>query len=81
MKTPNEPVWRSLLYVPAHVPRFVAKAAGCDADALILDLEDSVPPEWKAPARDGLADTAAGLAAAGHEVLVRVNGPLEPLVA
>ncbi|AJY32707.1 hpcH/HpaI aldolase/citrate lyase family protein [Burkholderia thailandensis 34] len=48
---------------------------------MILDLEDSVPPEWKAPARDGLADTAAGLAAAGHEVLVRVNGPLEPLVA
>ncbi|WP_053292853.1 HpcH/HpaI aldolase/citrate lyase family protein [Burkholderia pseudomallei] len=81
MKTSNEPVWRSLLYVPAHVPRFVAKAAGCDADALILDLEDSVPPEWKAPARDGLADTVAGLAAVGHEVLVRANGPLEPLVA
>lgn len=81
MKTSNEPVWRSLLYVPAHVPRFVAKAAGCDADALILDLEDSVPPEWKTPARDGLADTVAGLAAVGHEVLVRANGPLEPLVA
>ncbi|KGW45142.1 hpcH/HpaI aldolase/citrate lyase family protein [Burkholderia pseudomallei MSHR684] len=40
-----------------------------------------MPPEWKAPARDGLADTVAGLAAVGHEVLVRANGPLEPLVA
>lgn len=33
---------RSLLYVPASSERFVAKAHERGADAIILDLEDSV---------------------------------------
>jgi len=37
------PVWRSLLYVPANVPRFIEKAHTRGADAILLDLEDSVP--------------------------------------
>ncbi|WP_323120151.1 HpcH/HpaI aldolase/citrate lyase family protein [Burkholderia alba] len=74
------PVWRSLLYVPAHVPRFVAKAAGSAADALVLDLEDSVPAVEKQAARDTLADSVPFLRAAGHEVLVRANAPLDLLV-
>ncbi|RQR53413.1 CoA ester lyase [Burkholderia sp. Bp9126] len=80
MKSSPQPVWRSLLYVPAHVPRFVAKAAASDADALILDLEDSVPPENKQAARDALADAVPMLRAAGRDVLVRANGPLDLLV-
>ena len=37
------PVWRSLLYVPAHVERFVERAHTRGADCIQLDLEDSVP--------------------------------------
>ena len=45
---------RSLLFVPADSERKLARAAGAPADALILDLEDSVAPERKQIAR-GLA--------------------------
>ncbi|VWC51802.1 HpcH/HpaI aldolase/citrate lyase family protein [Burkholderia lata] len=76
----NAPSWRSLLYVPAHVPRFVDKAATCGADALLLDLEDSVPADRKALARDALATAVPHLKAAGGDVLVRVNGSLQWLV-
>ncbi|WP_240203003.1 aldolase/citrate lyase family protein, partial [Burkholderia sp. LMG 13014] len=75
--TCNAPGWRSLLYVPAHVPRFVDKAATCGADALLLDLEDSVPADRKALARDALAAAVPRLKAAGSDVLVRVNGSLQ----
>ena len=37
------PVWRSALYVPADVPRFIDGAHRRGADAIIVDLEDSVP--------------------------------------
>jgi citrate lyase subunit beta / citryl-CoA lyase len=42
---------RSLLYVPGSEGRKVAKAASLGADAVILDLEDSVAPAAKASAR------------------------------
>ena len=74
------PVWRSVLYVPAHVPRFVEKAAGSGADAILLDLEDSVAAELKVRARDALAEAVPYLQAAHMDVLVRVNGPLQLLV-
>jgi citrate lyase subunit beta / citryl-CoA lyase len=80
MNSSSQPVWRSLLYVPAHVARFVAKAATSTADALILDLEDSVPFACKPDARAGLADAVPMLRAAGRDVLVRANGPLDLLV-
>ena len=73
-------IWRSMLYVPANVPRFVAKAPGCGADAVILDLEDSVPAERKEEARAALATAVALVRAGGPEVLVRVNRPLETAV-
>jgi citrate lyase subunit beta / citryl-CoA lyase len=41
------PTWRSLLFVPATAQRFVAKAHARGADAIILDLEDSIPPAEK----------------------------------
>jgi citrate lyase beta subunit len=44
---------RSLLFVPAHVKRMLDKALGLPLDAMILDLEDAVPPPQKAVARDG----------------------------
>jgi citrate lyase subunit beta/citryl-CoA lyase len=46
---------RSLLFVPGDRPDRFAKAAASGADALILDLEDSVAPERKADARAAIA--------------------------
>ena len=68
------PVWRSLLYVPAHVEKFVASAHTRGSDAVILDLEDAVAPEEKVAARAVLAEalTAGGYGARAR--IVRVNG-------
>jgi citrate lyase subunit beta / citryl-CoA lyase len=67
---------RSLLFVPADAPAKLAKALGCGADALILDLEDSVAPERKEAARAGaavfLGQTA--LLPTRPRLIVRVNG-------
>lgn len=70
-------IWRSMLYVPANVPRFVAKAVACGADAVILDLEDSVPADRKDEARAALATAVPLVRAGGPDLLVRVNRPLE----
>ncbi|MGG5821995.1 HpcH/HpaI aldolase/citrate lyase family protein [Falsiroseomonas sp. HW251] len=69
-------IWRSMLYVPANVPRFVAKAPGAGADAVLLDLEDSVPADRKDEARAALADAVPAVRANGADALVRVNRPL-----
>lgn len=62
---------RSLLFTPANRPRFVEKAGTWGADAIILDLEDSIPPAEKVPAR---AAAVAGVQQwAGQMVYVRVN--------
>lgn len=50
---------RSLLFVPGDRPDRFAKAAASGADALILDLEDSVVPERKAQARTAIAEFLA----------------------
>lgn len=50
---------RSLLFVPADRPERFAKAAASGADAIILDLEDSVAPSRKADARDAVRDYLA----------------------
>ncbi|OQM75808.1 HpcH/HpaI aldolase/citrate lyase family protein [Manganibacter manganicus] len=42
---------RSLLFVPGDSEKKLEKAAACEADALIVDLEDSVAPANKAAAR------------------------------
>ncbi len=70
------PVWRSLLYVPAHVDRFVEKAHLRHADCIQLDLEDSVPPSEKIAARNGVAAAAAKVRRGSSDVLVRINAPL-----
>jgi citrate lyase subunit beta / citryl-CoA lyase len=47
---------RSLLFVPAHDMRKLAKGLDCGADALIIDLEDSVPDAEKPRARGMCAE-------------------------
>jgi len=66
---------RSLLFVPADRPERFAKAAASGADALILDLEDSVAPEKKDVGRAAVAEWLAG-DRAGVTTFVRVN-PLD----
>ncbi|MDX8510036.1 HpcH/HpaI aldolase/citrate lyase family protein [Mesorhizobium captivum] len=75
------PRWRSLLFVPAHVPRFVETAHQRGADGLILDLEDSVPQDQKGEARQQLPESVAKVGSKGASVLVRVNRGLRVLAA
>ncbi len=76
MTNQGPPVWRSMLFVPANMPDFIAKAHLRGADAIILDLEDSIPLAEKAAARQGLADAAGSVAARGADVVVRINASL-----
>ena len=76
MTPADRPVWRSLLYVPVNVERFVDRAHTRGADAIQLDLEDSVPPAEKANARALVATAAARVRKGGADVVVRINRPL-----
>jgi citrate lyase subunit beta/citryl-CoA lyase len=64
---------RSFLFVPGSRESWLDKVASAGADALILDLEDSVPHDAKAAARALVARKIAGLANAGQRVYVRIN--------
>lgn len=67
---------RSFLFTPANVPRRVEKSLTLAADAVILDLEDSVAPADKAASRKAVL---AALAKQRHCLLyVRVNAPATP---
>ena len=70
---------RSVLFVPLADERFLARAHERGADALLLDLEDSVAPEHKVAARARLPEAARQLAAQGATVMVRVNSTPELL--
>src|SRR5260370_36437948 len=63
---------RSLLFLPADSERKVDKANGIGADALILDLEDSVAPGRKAFARGAVKELLAG-GPRDWSFLVRIN--------
>jgi citrate lyase subunit beta/citryl-CoA lyase len=68
---------RSQLFVPALSDQFVEKAASRGADAIIVDLEDSIAPAEKERAREHLAGVVTRIAAGGLPVFVRVNN--EPM--
>lgn len=74
-------VWRSMLYVPANNTSFVNKAHTRGADAIILDLEDSVPISERVAARAGIAECVNIVGQSGANVLVRINRPLEEAVS
>ena len=69
---PQPPPLRSWLFVPGDSERKQAKALESDADALILDLEDSVDPARLPAARARVAELLP--ARAGRQLWVRVNG-------
>jgi len=65
---------RSVLYMPGANERALEKAKTLDADALILDLEDSVSPDAKADGRARVCAAAASGEYGRREVTIRVNG-------
>lgn len=77
---PNKLVRRSALILPVNVPKFVEKAHQCGADAIVLDLEDSVPAEEKSAARGMIPDALQTVGRGGVPVLVRVNRQFSELV-
>ena len=64
---------RSELFVPGNKEDWMRKAPKYGADALILDLEDSVPPENKPEARTLVRKMLRELGQAGQTLVVRVN--------
>ena len=58
MTTQMKPI-RSFLFVPGNKPTWIEKSIQSGADALILDLEDSVPPA-KVEAREIVRSSWAG---------------------
>src|ERR1700733_3217707 len=67
---------RSLLFVPADSAKKLEKAMTSGADALIVDLEDSIALDGKARARDSAAVFLREACASANRplLLVRVNG-------
>lgn len=72
---------RSLLFVPGNRPERYAKALASGADAVVIDLEDSVPLSAKQAAREAIRDAWAELRAAGLPLAVRINAPESALGA
>lgn len=66
---------RSLLFVPGHRTGWAEKAVAAGTDAVILDLEDSVPQDMKAETRHMVAETIGNLSKNSPEVgiYVRLN--------
>ncbi len=69
------PIWRSMMFVPVNVDKFVDSAHTRGADVIILDLEDSILPKDKEHARTLISGAAAKVAGAGADVVVRINRP------
>jgi citrate lyase subunit beta / citryl-CoA lyase len=67
---------RSWLYAPGNNPKLLQRVFGAGADAVILDLEDAVPPSEKEHARDLVAQTVRERSGqAGPRLFVRINHP------
>lgn len=69
------PAWRSLMFVPITREKFVSSAHQRSADAIILDLEDSVPEAEKDRARTLIHSAAKEVSKGGADVVVRINRP------
>src|SRR3546814_12501772 len=64
---------RSFMFVPGHRQKFIDGLPKAEADAVILDLEDSVPASEKVAARALSASKIGWLAEHGRRVYVRAN--------
>jgi citrate lyase subunit beta/citryl-CoA lyase len=73
MQAKNIWPFRSLLFVPGHKPDWIRKATRYDPDALIMDLEDAVPPAEKVGARSTTKDGITFCQSVGLGAFVRLN--------
>ncbi|MCX6405424.1 MAG: CoA ester lyase [Propionibacteriales bacterium] len=64
---------RSVLYMPGANERALEKAKTIDADALILDLEDSVAPDAKVQGRENVVAAVRSGEYGHRELAIRVN--------
>jgi citrate lyase beta subunit len=64
---------RSMLMTPGNRPDRLRKAFVCGADAVVFDLEDSVPPAAKVQARQSIAEAVREGPRDGREICVRIN--------
>jgi citrate lyase subunit beta / citryl-CoA lyase len=64
---------RSFLFVPGNRPSWMLKATKYGADALIFDLEDSVPISEKIAARRSVGDAIDELSEWSGALFVRIN--------
>jgi citrate lyase subunit beta / citryl-CoA lyase len=69
---------RSVLYMPGSNAKALAKASTLPADALILDLEDSVALDQKIAGREQVVRAVRAGGFGGREVVIRINGPHTP---
>ena len=75
-------MFRSMLFVPGDSEKKLSRAETVPADALIVDLEDSVAPERKAAARRGTSEFLAHRAKRdGPSLWVRINPMNSPEAA
>lgn len=77
MSPSTDDMWplRSMLFVPGQKPDWIQKASKYRPDALIIDLEDAVPPAGKEAARLTTRDGIAQCRSIGLPVTVRINPP------
>jgi citrate lyase subunit beta / citryl-CoA lyase len=66
-----------MLFVPAHLNKFIAGAHTRHADAYVLDLEDGVPLASKEAARRQIVASAKAVAQSGAAALVRINSAVD----
>src|SRR5471032_2170926 len=69
---------RSALYMPGSNARAIAKARTLAADAIILDLEDSVAPDAKHLAREQVVSAVREGGFGARQVAIRINSAQSP---
>lgn len=67
--------WRSVLFVPALAGGLIERAQTRGADAIQLDLEDAIPADKKAQAREAVPAAIVHLSSGPADLLVRINRP------
>lgn len=64
---------RSFMFLPAYNRKFIDKALQSDADALIFDLEDAVPPIYRQDARNNIIEYSRNRKFTGKKIFIRIN--------
>ncbi len=66
-------VLRSVMYTPANNAGLIEKARFFEADVVVLDVEDSIPPSEKERGREMAREAIPRVADSGADVYVRIN--------